>query len=163
VTHEGLGLDAATLARVQRDLDLIVHCAGNVDFDPDLRDAFHTNVTGTLEVLRFAQGCARARLLHVSTCYVAGQRQGWISEDFQPQISPNGEALDPEAELVSLRELIAGGEADADGPEAQEEIEQRLSEGLSKRGWNNDGSWMVEDLRQRYRRRYIKDAMIAAG
>lgn len=163
ITHPRLGLDEATAARVQGQLDLIVHCAGNVDFDPDLRDAYSTNVKGTLQVLSFAQGCRAARLVHVSTCYVAGQRQGWISEDFRPLESPNGRALDPEAELSSLRELMATVEAKADSPEVQAELELRLDEGLQKRGWSRDDGWLVEDLRQRYRRRYLKDAMIEAG
>src|ERR1700682_2714791 len=38
VTRDGLGLDAETARRLQRNLDLIVNSSGLTDFNPDLRD-----------------------------------------------------------------------------------------------------------------------------
>src|SRR5262249_19510351 len=44
VSQPGLGLDAATQARLQRSLDVVVNSAGLTDFNPDLRDALSSNV-----------------------------------------------------------------------------------------------------------------------
>src|SRR5262245_7047859 len=68
-----LQLDQSARKRLQRDIDLVVHCAGLVDFNPDLRKALASNVDGTLHVAEFVEGSAHASMLHVSTCYVAGQ------------------------------------------------------------------------------------------
>ena len=49
----GLGLDAATQARLASSLDLVVNSAGLTDFNPDLRDALSSNIDSTLHLLDF--------------------------------------------------------------------------------------------------------------
>src|SRR5437868_5353104 len=43
-------LPDGTLRRLQRELDLVVNCAGLVDFNPDLRKALASNVEAALNV-----------------------------------------------------------------------------------------------------------------
>ncbi len=61
-------------------LDLVLNCAGLVDFDPSLELALGVNVRGAQHA---AELCRRtgAALLHVSTCFVAGDRDGVVWED----------------------------------------------------------------------------------
>lgn len=65
-------------------LDVVIHCAGDVSFDPAIDDAFTTNVLGTRQLLdRVVEAAAGGRLphyVHISTCYVAGRRRGAIPE-----------------------------------------------------------------------------------
>ncbi len=61
-------------------LDLIVNCAGLVTFNPSLESALRTNVYGVRSVLELCRRTG-ARLVHVSTCFVAGQREGEVWED----------------------------------------------------------------------------------
>lgn len=72
------------------DLDVVVHCAGDVSFDPPIDRAFETNVVGVRSLLeRVAEADAHSErdgerppihYLHVSTAYVAGRRRGSIPE-----------------------------------------------------------------------------------
>jgi HAD superfamily hydrolase (TIGR01490 family) len=63
------------------DIDLVVHCAGEVSFDPPIDEGFATNLNGTLNLLAAIDASgARPHYLHVSTAYVAGRQQGHIRE-----------------------------------------------------------------------------------
>jgi thioester reductase-like protein len=80
VSQPGLGLDLRGAARLRGDLDLIINSSGLTDFNPDLRDALAVNVDSTHHLIEFIRGSDHAALLHLSTCYVAGQRDGRVSE-----------------------------------------------------------------------------------
>jgi HAD superfamily hydrolase (TIGR01490 family) len=63
------------------DLDIVIHCAGEVSFDPPIDEGFATNVHGTLNLLAAIDASAsRPHYLHVSTAYVAGRQEGHIRE-----------------------------------------------------------------------------------
>jgi fatty acyl-CoA reductase len=63
------------------DLDVVIHCAAAVAFDPPIDEGFQTNLLGALQLYEgvLASG-SRPHLLHVSTAYVAGVRKGVIPE-----------------------------------------------------------------------------------
>ena len=65
------------------DIDIIINSAGNVTFNPTLESGLRTNVVGTQNVIAFAKRMKRPALVHVSTCFVAGNRSGavWESDD----------------------------------------------------------------------------------
>ena len=92
VSQPGLGLDPEVAARLQSDLDLIINSSGLTDFNPDLRDALAVNVDSTFHLIEFIRGSDHAALLHLSTCYVAGQRDGRVSERVRPNYTPAGVA-----------------------------------------------------------------------
>src|SRR5918998_1697392 len=54
--------------------------AGNVTFNPTLESALRTNVVGTENLIKFAKRMKRPALVHVSTCFVAGNRSGPVWE-----------------------------------------------------------------------------------
>ncbi len=60
-------------------VDAVVHCAAAIGFEEPLPDARRANVEGTRNVLALAGG--DRRFVHVSTAYVAGQREGVVRED----------------------------------------------------------------------------------
>src|SRR5262249_538038 len=118
VSLPGLGLDEATQARLAKSLDLVVNSAGLTDFNPDLRDALPSNVDSTLNLIAFLRRCAHAGLMHLSTCYVVGMRDGRVAEDLEENYCPsNAPAFDSEKEIESLREMIRRIEERAQGPE----------------------------------------------
>jgi HAD superfamily hydrolase (TIGR01490 family) len=78
---EVLDGDLASMPDLPADVDLVIHCAGEVSFDPPVDEGFATNVGGVQALLRAARaGGARPHVLHVSTAYVAGLRSGHIAE-----------------------------------------------------------------------------------
>src|SRR5271165_247526 len=76
VTKPGLGLAPEAAQRIGRSVHLIVNSSGLTDFNPDLRDALAMNVRATKYLLDFLSACDRASLLHLSTTYVVGRRDG---------------------------------------------------------------------------------------
>ena len=97
----------ATQARLAKSLDLVVNSAGLTDFNPDLRDALASNVDSTLHLLDFLRKCDHAGLMHLSTCYVVGMRDGRVTEELQDNYNPARDpAFNAEKEIASLRETI---------------------------------------------------------
>ena len=70
----------AELADLSGKIDVIVNSAGLVSFAPSLESAIRINALGAKNVLDLARKLG-ARLVHVSTCYVAGRRDGDVWED----------------------------------------------------------------------------------
>lgn len=70
------------LAQISNDggLHAIINSAGLVSFAPSLESALRINAMGAKNVLDLARRTG-ARLVHVSTCYVAGHRDGDVWED----------------------------------------------------------------------------------
>ncbi len=92
VTQPGLGLSAETARRLQKNLDLIINSSGLTDFNPDLRDALTTNTDAAVNILEFVRSADHAGLLHLSTCYVAGEQDGRVSEKLTPNYNPRAMA-----------------------------------------------------------------------
>ncbi len=95
-----------------RDLDVVVHCAGDVSFDPPIDQAFITNVVGTqalmermLEAVTGEDGelTKIPHYVHISTAYTAGRRRGVIPE------APHAHSIDYHTETaagLAMRGLI---------------------------------------------------------
>ncbi len=73
------GLSERDLAAMSR-LAALVNCAGLVDFNPSLELALHVNVSGARHAVDVCRATGAA-LVHVSTCFVAGNRSGVVFED----------------------------------------------------------------------------------
>ncbi len=123
VTREELGLDAEVARRLKRNLDLVINSSGLTDFNPDLRDALATNTDAAMNILEFLRATDHAGLLHLSTCYVAGERDGRVPEKVIPNYTPHHVAnFDAEQEWRSLQELIAKAEAKAEGADVTADL-----------------------------------------
>jgi alcohol-forming fatty acyl-CoA reductase len=104
--------DLPNVPLLPADLDIVVHCAGDVSFDPPIDQAFATNVIGTkalmnrmLEAIADEHGESRKmpHYVHISTAYTAGRRRGAIPE------APHVHDIDYDAEAaagMAMRDLI---------------------------------------------------------
>ena len=120
VSLPGLGLDDKTRARLARAIDLVVNSSGLTDFNPDLRDALASNVEPAAHLIEFLRASDHAALLHLSTCYVVGARDGRVSEDLKPNYTPaNDKDFNIEREWNSLQELVRKVEERANSPEVE--------------------------------------------
>jgi long-chain acyl-CoA synthetase len=126
VTEAGLGLGDAVGGRLRRDLDVIINSSGLTDFNPDLRDALATNVDAAVNVAEFVRASARCGLVHLSTCYVAGARDGRVSERLRPNYTPLGVPdFDAEKEWHALHDLVREAEIKAESAEVTAELRQQ--------------------------------------
>lgn len=71
-----MGIPPHVLAQLAPRLDAVVHCAGLTDFAPDPRMAVDVNVRGAMHAADVAARIPSKRLLHISTCFVAGEVDG---------------------------------------------------------------------------------------
>ncbi|GAA0465730.1 hypothetical protein GCM10009096_02960 [Parasphingorhabdus litoris] len=77
VTLRGLGLDDRFMKLLQREIDLVIHCAATTDFNAGADVYRKVNIDGVVNVLA---ALPDARFLHVSTAYVCGLKDGPIPE-----------------------------------------------------------------------------------
>lgn len=162
VTQAGLGLDREVAARLSRDLDVIVNSSGLTDFNPDLRDALATNVDAALHVLDFVHSSQHCGLVHLSTCYVAGARDGRVSEKVRPNYTPAGVAnFDAEQELQSLYQLVRETQAKAESPEVTAEL-QRQAMDKEHAAKDLQGVALENQIRKN-RIRWLRDTLTEAG
>lgn len=163
IAEPNLGLGAGELVTLRRELDLIVHCAGLVDFDPDLRKALASNVDGTMHVADLAASCQRAALLHVSTCYVAGRRYGRIAEEVQHDFAPSVRDFDAPREIELARAAIARICAEHDRPEHIAKLRLDAEANVSAKSTNGDRARAVQGELRRLQRETLRQALSDEG
>jgi thioester reductase-like protein len=82
ITEPNLGLSPKEAEVARQEITSIFHLAAIYDLAVDCAVASHVNVEGTLNVNQFAKSVAHLRRYnYVSTCYVAGKREGLILEN----------------------------------------------------------------------------------
>lgn len=79
VSQTEFGWNSDTWSAVAADHDLIIHSAATVRFDLSYADCAAVNVEGTRHALDLARQ-GDMRVLHISTAYICGTRQGRIDE-----------------------------------------------------------------------------------
>ena len=80
IAETNFGYTEEEAQAIADDIDVIINSAGNVTFNPTLESGLRTNVVGTQNVIAFARRMKRPALVHVSTCFVAGNRSGAVWE-----------------------------------------------------------------------------------
>ena len=145
--------DLADVPELPNDLDAVVHCAGDVSFDPPVDEGFRTNVVGTRDLLdRIRETGADVHYVHISTAYVAGRRRGAIAE------GPVDHAVDLEAELawgLGQRQAV---EHRSRGAELLTK-ERRKAERTHSRAGNLTAARATEEARQQW----VKDELVRIG
>jgi long-chain acyl-CoA synthetase len=141
------GIEASNLAGLK--VDLVLNCAGLVDFFPPVDESFRSNVDGVENVVALTERLG-ARLLHVSTCFVCGEADGLVEETdpipgFYPRRKgPDDAAFNHRDEIAYVREcvrnIVAFAEAGGGGPRSKQ-VAQRLADFGKQRashwGWVN--------------------------
>jgi len=162
VTRTDLGLAPEVGESLSRNLDLIINSSGLTDFNPDLRDALLTNVDAAVNVVNFVRKSSHAGLLHLSTCYVAGTRDGRVAERVRPNYTPAGIAdFDAEREWQSLRNFIRETEQKSESAEIIQELRRQA---LQKEHAAKDlrGAALDNQIRKN-RVRWLRNSLTEAG
>ncbi len=139
VGNEYLGLDEKEAQKIMRDTDIIINGAGNVTFNPPLESALRTNVVGSNNIIKLARMMKKPRVVHVSTCFVAGKRSGPIWEN------------EPVVGYFPRRDELVGTKFDVN-----QEVEDcaRLSEQARQEA---DDAVQAAKFREQARKRFIEE------
>ncbi len=163
VTMPGLGIDPKVAQRMQRDLDLVIHCAGQVDFDPELNDALENNVDGTLNAAGFAAGAKHCGYVQVSTCFVAGNREGRIVEGVTPNYSPLRPGFDVEKEYLELKQLVKDIHEDCMSERSLAEFREELVKSVVEKGHDANNHHLIDRILRRESKARLTDRLVQAG
>jgi long-chain acyl-CoA synthetase len=162
VSQAGLGLEEKVRARLSRSLDLVVNSAGLTDFNPDLRDAVSSNVESAEHLLNFIRATDHSALMHLSTCYVVGMRDGRVTEELQDNYTPAGvKNFDAEREIASLREMMKHIEERSESPELARALRrQALGRGADE---TRVAAGELDGVLKRNRGRWVKNKLVRVG
>jgi long-chain acyl-CoA synthetase len=138
------GISPEQIARLKGSVDVVVNLAGVVDFDPPVNESFETNVYGVQHLIELVK-LLESKLVHVSTSYVAGKKNGHIAEDvpiggyFPLRDAQDGRHLSVEEEIQWYEEFVEETRnTRASNPRP---VRERLREGGMNRaeswGWTN--------------------------
>lgn len=150
-------------------IDAVVNVAGVVDFNPPLDEALDTNAFGAQNLVALAKALGDAPLMHTSTCYVVGNREGLILEEMPdeghpfPRADELGRDLwDPEREIADCLDLIAQAKSRCEDAFRQSDFLERATKNLVRRGEPTTGAPLQEELKS-VKRKYVSDRLVEAG
>lgn len=163
-SRPGLGLSAEDASRLSQGLDAIIHIAGLISFNPSLREALEANADGSQHVARLAAD-HKAKLIHISTCYVAGLRSGAISENepivgYSPKGAPGG--FSATREIDDCRSFIAETEKKASG-EMAASFRAQAVERLAQKGRGTGTEKILRLTIERITRQWIEEELSREG
>ncbi|WP_367113117.1 HAD-IB family phosphatase [uncultured Tessaracoccus sp.] len=153
--------DLPNVPELPRDIDVLVHCAGDVSFDPPIDQAFKTNVLGTKALLeRFLESVTDAdgnleripHYVHVSTAFTAGRRRGAIPE------AAHDHDVDYMVETEAALTMAEHLEAQSRTPEQLAKL-RRQAEALHRPA----GYLTTSEDTERRRKEWVQRELIAAG
>lgn len=135
------------------DLDVVVHCAGEVSFDPAIDDGFATNALGVERLLHaITSSGGRPHLVHVSTAYVNGLTKGAVAEGRLTH------QVDWRTEADAARRLRQAVE---DTSRTAERLSSFLSGAREDHG--REGPQTVAAAAEQRRREWVTEQLVAAG
>ncbi|RLN04343.1 fatty acyl-CoA reductase 1 [Panicum miliaceum] len=150
IIYDNLGLETPMLEALAKEIDVIVNIAATTNFYERYDVSLDVNVMGVKHLCHFAKQCARLKMLmHVSTAFVSGFREGLILEK---PINPGeslreGTYLDIDAELRLVREVkkeltAMSSSSDGDDDNSKKKTERTAMKELGLQrarhfGWSN--------------------------
>lgn len=169
ITDENLGLPTDEAKAISATLDVVVNSAGLTNFNPNLENALEVNTLSARRMMDFIRlGGGRARLLHVSTAFVAG-----ITSDPTPEELPTPERyparddleveFDPIREVKDCQRLIQHVKELAEDQERQTHFTAEARSALRDANRNPDDPDLLEDARGQARWQWVKRRLSDEG
>ena len=174
-----LGLPEELIAELAGRTDAVVNVAGVVDFNPPLDEALEVNAFGVNNLVSLAKRLG-AKVMHTSTCYVAGYRSGLI-EEVDPREVPfpraTGETWfgasspwrtlershwDPQLEISECLDIVKQARQRAGDAFRQSAFLDEAKENLKQRGEPCRGTALENEL-AKVKRKFVEGQLTAAG
>nr|MBP7473732.1 AMP-binding protein [Pyrinomonadaceae bacterium] len=169
VGNEYLGLDEKDAKKVMRDTDIIINGAGNVTFNPPLESALRTNVVGSNNIIKLARMMKKPRLVHVSTCFVAGKRSGPIWENepvvgyFPRKNELVGTVFDVNREVEDCARLSEQARQEADDAVQHAKFREQARQRFMDEGRDPDDEADLKSAIFRERKMWIRERTTELG
>ncbi len=168
VGRENCGVDPEVIRTLHDTVDAVVNVAGVIEFNSPLDESLHANAFGAKNLLALCRALGETKLLHTSTCFVAGHRVGPIFEENPtthpfPRCEELGKELwDPEREITECLDIIAQAHHRCDDAFRQSGFAEQARKNLAEKGEPSAGKAFTEEL-AKVRRRFVSDKLIEAG
>ncbi|MGB7070690.1 MAG: AMP-binding protein, partial [Pyrinomonadaceae bacterium] len=169
VGNEYLGLDEKDAKKIMRDTDVIINGAGNVTFNPPLESALRTNVVGSNNIIKMARMMKKPRLVHVSTCFVAGKRSGAIWENepvvgyFPRKNELVGTAFDVNREVEDCARLSEQARQEADDAVQHAKFHEQARNRFIEEGRDPDDEAELKSAIFRERKMWVRERTTELG
>ncbi|MCB9558603.1 MAG: AMP-binding protein [Deltaproteobacteria bacterium] len=169
ITNENLGYSAEEAQAIADDIDVVINSSGKVTFNPALDQSLRTNVTGTKNILAFVKRMKRPALIHVSTCFVAGNRSAtiWESEDvvgfFPRRDELEGTTFSVEEEIADCAKLTERVREEARDSVLAAELRKAARERLRREGRDPDNERYLKLAEARERKNWTRDRLSKLG
>ncbi|MGD9561435.1 MAG: AMP-binding protein [Pyrinomonadaceae bacterium] len=169
VGNEFLGLDEKEAKKIMKDTDIIINGAGNVTFNPPLESALRTNVVGSNNIIKMARMMKRPRLVHVSTCFVAGKRSGAIWENepvvgyFPRKNELVGTTFDVNREVEDCARLSEQARQEADDAVQAAKFREQARKRFIEEGRDPDDEAELKSAIFRERKMWIRERTTELG
>ncbi|HRI02905.1 MAG TPA: AMP-binding protein, partial [Pyrinomonadaceae bacterium] len=169
VGNEYLGLDEKEAKKIMRDTDIIINGAGNVTFNPPLESALRTNINGSNNIIKLARMMKRPRLVHVSTCFVAGKRSGPIWENepvvgyFPRKDELVGTVFDVNREVEDCARLSEQARQEADDAVQHAKFREQARSRFIEEGRDPDDEAELKSAIFRERKMWIRERTTELG
>lgn len=169
VGNEYLGLDEEQARTIMQDTDIIINGAGNVTFNPPLESALRTNVVGSNNIIKLARMMKKPRLVHVSTCFVAGKRSGAIWENepvvgyFPRKEELKGTVFDVNREVEDCARLSEQARQEADDAVQAAKFREAARERFIEEGRDPDDESELKSAIFRERKMWIRERTTELG
>lgn len=134
---------------IAEDIDLVIHSAATVSFDPPIDEAFQTNLLGSVRLYEAAAG---KPFIHVSTAYVAGMTRGTQPEELLVR------DVDWRAEAATATRMRADVEERSRAPEQLSRFEAKARAEMGRAGPQSIAA-RAEELR----RQWVEERLVKAG
>ena len=162
ITDDYFGLNLNDAKALSAVIDVIVNSAGLTNFNPNLANALDVNTLSSDRILEFIRvGGSRAKLLHVSTSFVAG-----MTVDPTPEVVPTPEIypryhelrvpFDARRELEDCQRMIEHAHHQCDDQERQSQLTAEARDVLRKANRNPDDPEVFQQAYKEVRSAWIK-------
>ena len=148
-----VGGSLESLETLPDDLDVVIHGASTVSFDPPIDEAFDTNVGGAIGLYgALLRSNSDPHVVHVSTCYVGGIRKG-----IQPEA-----ALEHEVDVLTEYEAAQTARKRVEFESREpEQLRTFLSAAKSRHG--KAGPQLVAQYAEAARAAWVRERLVDSG
>lgn len=165
VSEDFAGVNQEVRDQIRGKVHVLVNVAGVVDFTPPLDYALNANAFGMQNLIALCQDLGeQCRMMHTSTCYVAGDRTGQVDEvDPKTYPFPKADVLepshwDPAREIAECVDMVEHVRHRANDAFRQSEFLDQAKSNLERKGEPTRGSALKAEL-EKVKRRFIDDRL----